>query len=189
MIWAFQNAPFIGKLKNSDLNRSNRISTLLWIGVCITAMWLLNACYSFQGASIPPDLNTYSVDFFQNKAATINPKLSQIVTEKLKDKMNNTRLNFTRENGDFAFSGTITGYTVAPIAVQENANASKNRLTIVVNVQFVCNKHPELNFNSDFSAFEDFDATKNFSTLENTLVSGITDQLIQEIFNKAAVNW
>ncbi|MCB9252787.1 MAG: hypothetical protein H6605_09995 [Flavobacteriales bacterium] len=151
--------------------------------------FLFSGCYSFQGASIPPDVSTFSVGFFENKAATINPKLSQIVTEKLKDKMNNTRLDFTRQNGDFAFEGIINTYTVAPIAVQGDANASKNRLTIGIHVKFVCVKHPDKNFDSDFSSFSDFDATKNFSGLESTLVQEITDQLIQEVFNKAAVNW
>ena len=152
------------------------------------SVWF-TGCYSFQGASIPPDVSTFSVGFFENKAATINPKLSQLVTEKLKDKLNNTRLEFVRGKGDFDFEGTITNYTVAPIAVQGDANASKNRLTIGMNVRFVCVKYPEKNFTSDFSSFQDFDATKNFSTLESSLVQDITDQLIQEIFNKAAVNW
>ena len=171
------------------MNNAYAIKKGILIGLFTMITGILGGCYSFQGASIPPDVNTYSVDFFLNRAATVNPKLSQIVTEKLKDKMNNTRLNFVRENGDFSFSGAIIAYTVAPIAVQDNANASKNRLTITVNVKFVCPKHPESNFSSDFSAFEDLDATKNLSSLESTLVSTITDQLIQEIFNKAAVNW
>jgi len=171
------------------LNKVFGIKQVTIIVILTMISSILGGCYSFQGASIPPDVNTYSVEFFLNRAATVNPKLSQIVTEKLKDKMNNTRLNFVRENGDFSFSGAITTYNVAPIAVQDNANATKNRLTITVNVKFVCPKHPESNFTTDFSAFEDFDATKNLSTLESTLVSTITDQLIQEIFNKAAVNW
>lgn len=161
----------------------------LLLAVVVWLIVVLQACYSFQGASIPPDVNTYSVGFFENRAATINPKLSQLFTEKLKDKMNNTRLNFERENGDFSFSGFINGYTVAPVAVQGDANATKNRLTVIINVKFECKGHPELNFEQDFTSFQDFDATKDFSGLETGLVATITDQLVQEIFNKAAVNW
>ncbi len=146
-------------------------------------------CYRFQGTSIPPDANTYSVGFIENKAATVNPKLSQTLTEKLKDKMNNTRLNFIRENGDFNFSGYITTYTIAPIAVQGDANTTQNRLSVSVTIKFECIKHPDLNFEQEFKSFQDFDASKNFSSLENNLVAEITDQLVQEIFNKAAVNW
>jgi len=157
--------------------------------IAISAVMLFSGCFSFQGASIPPDVETYSVGFIINKAVIINPKLSQTITENLKDKMNNTRLNFTRENGDFNFSGFISNYIIAPIAVQSDASATKNRLTITVNMTFVCTKHPELNFEQAFTGFQDFDATKNFSSLESNLVAIITDQLVQEIFNKAAVNW
>jgi len=171
------------------LNNRNIYIALILFAILFLVSMLLSSCYSFQGASIPPDVETYSVGFFENKATTVNPKLGQTLTEKLKDKMNNTRLNFTRENGDFNFNGTITGYTIAPVTVQEDANATQNRLSIVVNIKFECVKHKELNFEQSFSGFQDFDASKNFSSLEDNLVAGITDQLIQEIFNKAAVNW
>ena len=48
---------------------------------------LLASCgiYSFTGASIPPGAKTVSVQYFPNKAATIQPNLSQVFTEKLKD--------------------------------------------------------------------------------------------------------
>ena len=158
-------------------------------GLCILASFFFGACYSFQGASIPPDVSSYSVGFFENNAPTVNPKLSQIITEKLKDKLNTTRLNFVREKGDFNFTGAITGYSINPIAVQENAMATQNRLTITLTVKFECLKHPANNFEQTFSNFQDFDASKNFTSLENNLVSEISEQLIQEIFNKAAVNW
>ena len=169
-------------------NRNIYIALILFALLFLISVMFIG-CYSFQGASIPPDVNTYSVGFFENRAPTVNPKLSQTITEKLKDKMNNTRLNFIRENGDFNFNGFISNYTITPIAVQGDANTTQNRLTISVNIKFECLKHPGSNFEQEFSSFQDFDATKNFSTLENTLVADITDQLVQEIFNKAAVNW
>lgn len=174
----------IEKLKNSDLKTIKKYFRFL-----IVFAFANSGCYSFQGASIPPDLNTFSVAFFENKAATINPSLSNTVTEKLKDKMNNTRLNFTRENGDFSFSGYISEYSVEPISMQGDANTTKNRLKISVQVKFECVKYPEKNFEQQFSNFKDFDANINFSSVETQLVKEITDQIIQEIFNKAAVNW
>ncbi len=171
------------------MNNRNIYIALILFALFFLISVLLSGCYSLKGSTIPSDISTYSVGFFENKAITVNPKLSQTITEKLKDKMNNTRLNFTRENGDFNFNGAITGYTITPVTVQGDATATQNRLSIAVNVKFECLKHPELNFDQTFNGFQDFDATKNFSALENNLVAGITDQLIQEIFNKAAVNW
>ncbi|NUM32495.1 MAG: hypothetical protein HUU47_09270 [Bacteroidetes bacterium] len=152
-------------------------------------LYCTTGCYTFQGASIPPDVSTFSVSFFENKAATVNPSLSNTVTEKLKDKMNNTRLNFARENGDFNFSGYISEYNVEPISMQGDANTTKNRLKISIQVKFECSKHPEKNFEQQFSNFKDFDANLNFTSIEAQLVKEVTDLIIQEIFNKAAVNW
>ena len=47
----------------------------------------LTSCgiYSFTGASIPTEAKTISVDYFSNKAATVQPSLSQVFTERLKD--------------------------------------------------------------------------------------------------------
>ena len=171
------------------MNKSKINRIVLISGFCFWLNLTLNSCYKLQGTSIPPDVETYSVGFIENKSAAVNPKLSQVVTEKLKDKLNNTRLNFTRDKGEFNFNGYISGYTITPVTVQENATATKNRLTIIISIKFDCPKHPDLNFEQNFSSFQDFDATKNFSSIESNLVSDITDQLVQEIFNKAAVNW
>jgi hypothetical protein len=187
--WEYQKERCTEKLKNLVLSKNNKYFGWFQIPLFIGVLMLFAGCYSFQGASIPPDVSTFSVGFIENRAASVNPRLSQIVTEKLKDKMNNTRLNFIRENGDFNFSGYISNYSVNPIAVQGDANATKNRLTIGITMKFECLKHPKLNFEQEFSNFQDFDATKNFTSLESNLVAEITDQLIQEIFNKAAVNW
>lgn len=171
------------------MNKRNSISVSVLSFGLLFFSFLLTGCYSFQGASIPPDVNTYSVGFIENRAASVNPRLSQTLTEKLKDKMNNTRLNFVRENGDFIFGGYINTYNIAPIAVQGNANTTQNRLSVAVTIKFECPKHPDKNFEQEFKSFQDFDASKNFTSLENNLVSEITDQIVQEIFNKAAVNW
>lgn len=179
----FLKEHYIEKLKNSGLKTKKHTFLLIWLIIVISG------CYTFQGASIPPDVNTFSVAFFENKAATVNPSLSNAFTEKLKDKMNNTRLNFIRENGDFSFSGYISEYVVEPISMQGDANTTKNRLKISVMVKFECTKHPEKNFEQQFSNFQDFDANLNFSSVENDLVKEISNQLVQEIFNKAAVNW
>ena len=47
----------------------------------------LSSCgfYSFTGASISPDVKTVAVQYFPNRAATIQPTLSQVFTERLKD--------------------------------------------------------------------------------------------------------
>jgi hypothetical protein len=53
----------------------------------------------------------------------------------------------------------------------------------------VCASDDKISFEQTFSNFQDFDATVNFSDVENDLVEEISSMLIQSIFNKAAINW
>lgn len=160
----------------------------------IIALFVLpwSACgfYSFTGTSIPPDVNNFSVVFFQNNASLVAPLLSQVFTEKLKNKfISDSRLEILNDGGDFNFSGYIRDYRVDPVAVQGDATTNLNRLSIVVHVKMDCSKHPDLAFEQDFVNFMDFDATQNFSAVEEQLIEDITEMLVQQIFNKAAINW
>jgi hypothetical protein len=56
-------------------------------------------------------------------------------------------------------------------------------------MQFVNNKNEKNNFTQSFSRFADFNAEQNLQTVENALIASISDQLADDIFNKAFVNW
>lgn len=130
------------------------------------------------------------MSYFENTAPIISPLLSQTITEGLKQKfISETNLNITEQNGDFNFSGEITSFVVAPVSAQSTDNAQLNRLTIKVAVKLECVADESISFEETFSNFQDFDATVNFSDVENDLVEEISDMLIQSIFNKAAINW
>jgi len=152
----------------------------------------LNSCgiYSFTGASIPTEANTISVDYFKNKAATVQPSLSQIFTERLKDMfLEQTNLSLIENDGDISFSGYISKYQIKPMAIKANETASQNRLTIDVKVTYNNSLDAENNFEHTFSRFLDYDSTQNISDIENTLIEEITNELAEDVFNKAFVNW
>src|SRR5690606_35536111 len=93
--------------------------------------------YSFTGASIPAELQTVTVDIFENNAPLVVPYLSQDFTEALKNRIRNqSRLSMVRTDGDATFEGRITGYSINPTAVQGNDRAGLNRLTITVSVKY-----------------------------------------------------
>ena len=154
---------------------------------------LLPSCkvtYSFTGANISPDVKTFTVAYFPNRAKLINPNLSQQFTEKLKDKLNKqTSLNEVSDSGDLEFSGSITGYDVKPIAIQKQDLAAQNRLTISINVKYTNNKNKEQNFERTFSAYEDYDSSKMLSDVEDNLVPDILDQILEDIYNATIANW
>ncbi len=151
-----------------------------------------SACgfYSFTGASISPDVKTISVRYFPNRSATIEPTLSQVFTEKLKDYfLQQTNLSINTDFGDLNFSGKIVKYDVKPIAIQANEQAAQNRLTIAVEVKFENQKDESKNFEQKFSRYMDYDSNQNLAELETELIEQITNELVEDIFNKAVVNW
>jgi hypothetical protein len=162
------------------------------LSAMILASIVLQSCgfYSFSGTSIPQEVKTFSVSYFDNNAPINSPLLSQTITEGLKQKfISETNLSIEERNGDFEFSGEIISFTVTPVSAQSTDNAQLNRLTIQVAVKLVCASDDKISFEQTFSNFQDFDAKINFSDVENDLVEEISEMLIQSIFNKAAINW
>ncbi len=146
--------------------------------------------YSFTGASISPEVKTISVQYFQNRASLVQPTLSQYITDELMDKCRaQTNLDFTNDIGDVNFEGEITNYNTRPYTVSGNATASMNRFTITVKVRFTNALQPEYNYEQSFSRYEDYDSSKQLSDVEQDLTEKIVQQLIEDIFNKAFVNW
>tara|TARA_B100000686_G_scaffold304589_1_gene342322 strand:- start:328 stop:822 length:495 start_codon:yes stop_codon:yes gene_type:complete len=146
--------------------------------------------YSFTGASISPETETVSINYFENKANIVQASLSSVLTEELKNYFTNqTNLIITQDEGDLTFSGEITSYDIQPISIQSNQTAKQNRLTIKVRVQFINKKDERMNFNNTFTRHKDFSSEENISSLEESLISDICKELSEDIFNKALVNW
>ena len=134
-------------------------------GIFIFTSISLISCgiYSFTGASISADIETVSIGYFQNNASMVQPTLSNIMTESLKDQfISQTNLSLTDAIGDLQFEGEITGYKVTPIAIQANETAAQNRLTISVKVAFTNNLDENQNYSQSFSHYADLIARKTF---------------------------
>src|SRR6185312_9939452 len=87
----------------------------------IIAMLVLNpSCkISLSGASIPADLKTINVEYFENNAPLVVNYLSQQFTESLKDRIrSNTSISIVQGEANARMSGTITGYSIEPVSVQ-----------------------------------------------------------------------
>lgn len=158
----------------------------------ILSLFLLSSCgfYSFTGASISPDVKTFSVKYFQNKANTINASLSNSFTEKLKDYFSTqTNLQQIDSDGDLSFEGEIISYTIKPIAIKANETARLNRLSIKIKVSFINKFDEKLSFNSSFIRYKDFPSEEDLSSVEDLYMEQICDEIVEDIFNKSVVNW
>jgi outer membrane lipopolysaccharide assembly protein LptE/RlpB len=143
-----------------------------------------------NGASIPDNINTFSVQYIENRAPLINPTLSQNLTEGLKDRISNeSRLKIVDGTGDVHFSGEITGYSVRPMAIQADAVSAETRLTMTIKVRYKNYKDPKTNWESSFSAYRDFDSNQNITEIEDALTEELIEELTENIFNKAFADW
>ena len=161
---------------------------VMFVLLCIA----LSGCgvYSFTGASIDPAIRTYTVNQFVNNAPLVIPTLAQVISERMRDKMNNqTSLKGAQRDGDVVFSGTIVGYSVAPAAITANNNQTAlNRLTITVQVHFENKVDPKKNFDEAFSQFQDF-SNQPLTQVQDELNRQITQRIVDAAFNRAFVNW
>lgn len=164
---------------------------LIGTGV-ILLIFLFGNCgiYSFSGASLHSDDKTVTVKFFPNRASLVNPNLSQLFTEQLKDRfVSQTGLELVDFNGDLIFEGEIIGYNTVPVAVTSDEQAKFNRLTIAVRVKYTSINNPKYNFDTTFSRFSEYESTLLLTDVEDDLTEDIVKELIDDIFNKSVVNW
>ncbi len=153
-------------------------------------LFLLTGCgfYSHTGASV--DGKTFSVGYINNIASIVMPTFSQTLTERFKTKfINETTLKLAQENADIRFSGKIINYSTAPVAVQGNQTNASNRLTVTIEITYENTKDSKKNFTQQFTNFIDFSASENFTSIESDLVNKISDILVQDVFNKAFIDW
>ena len=166
-----------------------KLVQMIWLaGLVILAQCTVQ--YSMGGANIQPDVKTITIQDFPNRAPSGPANMGQFFTNEMKDRFQSqTNLTFVNDRGDLTFTGGITDFETRPVSVGGEQTANKTRLTIRVHVKFTNRKHPDNSFESDFSQYEDFDATQSLSEVETELVESISEKLIDDIFRKAVVNW
>ena len=175
------------KMKRSILSLVGIVSAL------VATMLIVHSCgiYSFTGTSIQPDVKTVTINYFEYLAPKVNPSLSNLLTEQMKDKfLRLTKLEQVDIDGDLEILGAVTGYVVKASAITANEQAAQSRLTVTVKISFVNRKYPEEDFqDKSFSAYADFDASSSLDAVEATLCEEIVEQLCEDIFNSTVANW
>ncbi len=172
--------------KGLYMSRLLILAVLLMVQGCKT----MKVNYSFSGVNISPDINTVTIQYFPNRAPVVQAQLSQLFTDALIDKIqSNTSLDLVPAGGDVSFSGEIRNYETKPTAITGNETAARNRLTITIRVVYTNVMDPEQNFESTFSRYEEYDSSQNLADVEGELIDLIIENILEDIFNKAFVNW
>jgi hypothetical protein len=145
--------------------------------------------YSFSGATI--EGKNINIHLLENKARNVVPSLSANLTDKIRSRiLSQTGLKpVTREDADYDITGAITAYEVTVTGAQSVQVATKNRLTVSVQIVFKNRLNDKASFSQTFTRFSDFDASQILQNVEPALIEDIGNQLSDDIFNKAFVNW
>jgi hypothetical protein len=160
---------------------------LLLVVICILV-------FSLNGASTV-GLKTIDVGYFENDAPLVVATLSQDFTEALKSRIRSTTnlsIVRTEEGADAVMTGTITGYSVAPVSISATSNntapiAGASALTITVQVKYTNNVNKKDSYEQSFSESQNF--TGDVASQQNTLLPALIKALTEDIFNKAFANW
>ncbi len=151
-----------------------------------------HACkmYSFTGASIPAEAKTVSVATFENKASLVEPTLAQLLTDALRDKfVSQTTLDLVDQEGDLQLEGDITAYRISPIAIQGDQTAAMNRLSITIRVKFTNLYDDTKDYEQSFTRYADYSSEEDLASELTGLLDDINEALVEDVFNKAVVNW
>lgn len=162
--------------------------------ICLLIITIFNfaTCkYGFKDTSpIPPEVKTFRVNYFENKAQYVNPQLSPQLTEKLKQKIiGTTRLRQTNEDdAHYDISGYVSQYFTSTTGISANT-PSVNRLTVGFHLVFKNSLDDKKNVETDVTRNFDFPATQSLSQAEASLNNEIIKNVVDEIFNKIFSNW
>ncbi|MCH5245701.1 MAG: LptE family protein [Muribaculaceae bacterium] len=168
---------------------------ILSLFVVILVALVTNSCrisYKLNGTAIDYSIyKTIGVSDFPIRAALVYPPLQQTFENELLDYITrNTRLQISESsNTDLNIEGEITGYTLSPQAVTEDAYASRTRLTIQVRVKYTDNRREGKDIDQTFSAYRDFDSSEMLTDVQDQLCLEISKELVDLIFNATLGDW
>ncbi len=116
--------------------------------------------------------------------------MEQRFNEELKDLFTrSTRLQFVRQNADLEMEGEIVGYSLTPLAVQEDSFASETRLTLTVRMRYRNNKVEGQDKEETLSAYRNFPADRMLTDVQDQLIGELIKEITDQIFNTTMSNW
>ena len=143
-------------------------------------------------APIPPEIKTFRVNYFQNKARYVNPQLTPQLTEALKQKIiGQTRLRQVNDDdAHYDISGYLSDYSVTTSGVA-NQTAGTNRLNVTFHLIFknTIDPDPKKSFEADLTSNYDFSASLTLQQAENQIGDKIIKNVSEAIFNRIFSNW
>lgn len=175
------------------MRRRERIEGLALLIMMVVTVFLSSCTISYKlnGSALNYDIyKTINISEFPIRAALVYPPLQQTFENKLMDAVTRqTRLQEVDGKADLSMTGEITGYSLSPQAVGEDAYATETRLTITVRVKYTDHKNPGNDVDQSFSAYRQFSSSMMLTDVQDELCREISDELVDLIFNATLGNW
>lgn len=148
------------------------------------------AWYSFTGASIPEHLNTVAIPLVEDNTVSTVTGLDDEMTRLLVDRfVRQTRLNLETDEqaADALLRVVINRYTNQPTSVSGQEQATRNRVTVAVQVTYVDQTTGADLVSRSFSAFEEYDPFD--PSQEETAAFAALEKIADDVFTAATSNW
>ena len=155
---------------------------------------LLCACrieYKFNGSNIDyTQVKTIEIDNFPIRSTYVWSPMQSIFQNNLTDiYARQTKLKQVKRNGDLQLSGEITAFDQYNKGISSDGYSSQVQLKMTVNVRFVNNKKHDEDFERQFTATTEFDASQQLTSVQEELVTQMTKDITEQIFNATVANW
>jgi hypothetical protein len=173
-----------------ELKNKKWLSILLAGCLCITIL----ACrieYKFNGSNIDyTQVKTILIENFPIRSAYVWPPMQAIFQNQLTDIYSRqTKLKQVKRNGDLQLSGEITAFDQYNKGISSDGYSSQVQLKMTVNVRFVNNKKHEEDFERQFTATTEYDASQQLTAVQEELVTQMSKDITDQIFNATVANW
>ena len=160
--------------------------------ICIAV--LLSACsvsYKFNGASIDyTKTKTIQIKDFPIRSAYVWGPMASIFNNELRDIFGkHTKLIQVKRNGDLQIEGEITQYQQRNKSVSADGYSAQTELSMTVNVRFTNTKKHDEDFERTFTATQTYESTRNLNSVQEELVTQMTQDICDQIFNATVANW
>jgi len=162
--------------------------------LCLAATMLLAACsvsYKFNGASIDySKTKTIQINDFPIRSSYVWGPMGPLFNNQLKDQFaNHTRLIQVKRNGDLKIEGEITQYQQRNKSVSAEGYSAQTELSMTVNVRFTNNVNHSEDFERQFTATSTYETTQSLNAVQDELVTQMSKELCDQIFNATVANW
>ena len=160
----------------------------------VLATLLISACtisYRFNGASIDyTTTKTIQIDNFPIRSAYVWGPMQSIFQNRLTDIFaNQTKLRQVKKNGDLQLAGEIVAFDQYNKGISSDGYSSLVQLKMTVNVRFVNNKKHTQDFERQFTATSEYDASQQLTAVQEELVTQMVKDITDQIFNATVANW